>query len=485
MYRHLQHCVSVLNRTSKDGRRIKVNRATTTFHRLCTSLSRIAIVCLPILGISACGGSGAGKTAYVGATVFDGSGAPPIHDAVIIVANGRIEAIGPADLVKVPRGAQELRVDGRWIIPGLIDSHVHASSWTLTRFLSYGITSVRSLGGPNDEMAALRDSVALNSLIGPRMFISGAMIDGSPATWPSATAVRSESEARAAVDNRVLLDATQVKVYSKINRNLLAAIVDEAEALEIPVVAHLGMVDAITAARMGVRSLEHMTGVVEATLADPSRLFRAHASFFGGWKSTSRAWASLDSAALGGTAQALVAEGTTIVPTLVLYETFAHLADADYISQLDLSGVPESVRDDWDVPDLIRRALLSRSDFQVLRRSRPVQDLFVRLYQDLNGLIVAGSDTPNQLLAPGASLHDELALLVNAGLSPKQALLSATRNAARLLGADSLGVLLPGNVADFVVLTGDPLADINNTRTLDRVVLKGVSYHPAEFRLEW
>ena len=180
-----------------------------------------------------------------------------------------------------------------------------------------------------------------------------------------------------------------------------------------------------------------------------------------------------------------MATGAAIVPTLVLYETFAHLTDADYVSHLDLSGVPESVRDDWDVPDLVRRAQLSQSDFRVFRRSRPVQDLFVRLYQNHNGLIVAGSDTPNQLLAPGASLHDELALLVATGLSPRDALLTATRNAARLLGADSLGVLLPGNVADFVVLTGDPLADINNTRTMDRVVLKGVSYHPDEFRLEW
>jgi len=228
-----------------------------------------------------------------------------------------------------------------------------------------------------------------------------------------------------------------------------------------------------------------MTGVVEATLADPSRLFRAHSNFFDGWKRTSRSWASLDSADLDRTALTLVGSGATIVPTLVLYETYAHLADHDYVSGLDLSGVPESARNEWDVPDLIRRAQLSQSDFRVFRRSRPVQDLFVRLYRNHNGDIVAGSDTPNQLLAPGASLHDELALLVAAGLSPKDALLAATRNAARLLGVDSIGVLSAGNAADFVVLTGDPLADIRNTRTVDRVVFRGVSYHPAEFRLEW
>ena len=455
------------------------------YRNLSVFLAWTTLAVLPCLGLGACSGSGAGKTAYVGATVFDGSGAPPMLDAVIIVADGHIEAIGPADLVTVPRGALEMRLDGKWVIPGLIDSHVHAASWTLTRFLSYGVTSVRSMGGPNDEIAALRDSVSLSSLIGPRMYISGAMIDGSPAVWASSVAATSESEARAAVDNRVLIDATQVKVYTKIDRNLLTAIMDEANALEIPVVAHLGKVDAISAARMGVRSLEHMTGVVEATLADPSRLFRAHSSFFEGWKRTSRSWASLDSTALDGTAETLAGLGTTIVPTLVLYEAFAHLSDAAYVDQLDLSGVPEAELNAWDVPDLIRRAQLTNSDFRVLRRSRPVQDLFVRLYRNHNGVVAAGTDTPNQLLAPGASLHDELALLVQAGLSPREALLTATRNGARLLGVDSIGVLLAGNVADFVVLNGSPLADINNTRALDRVVLKGVSYHPEEFRLEW
>jgi imidazolonepropionase-like amidohydrolase len=435
--------------------------------------------------IGACAGSGTGKTAYVGATVFDGTGAPPVFDAVVLVAEGHIEAIGPDGDVRVPRGATEIRADGKWIVPGLIDCHVRAAGWMLRRFLAYGVTSVRSMGGTSASMAALRDSVSLGSLLGPRMYISGSMIDGRQATWGDATAVSSPAAARSAVDSLVLIDAAQVTVYSKIDRRLLAAIADEAEALQIPIAAHLGMVDAITAAGLGVRSIEHMTGVVEATLAEPSRLFRAHADFFSGWKHATRSWASLDSASLDGTARSLAQSGVVIVPTLVLYEAFAHLADDQYISGLDLEGVPQTMRTEWDVPALIRRAQLSQSDFQVLRRSRPVQDLFVRLYKRYGGDVVAGSDTPTQLLAPGASLHDELGLLVAAGLSTEEALLAATRTAARLIGADSIGVLSAGKVADFVVLSGNPLADINNTRLVDRVVFRGTSYHPAELRLDW
>jgi imidazolonepropionase-like amidohydrolase len=341
------------------------------------------------------------------------------------------------------------------------------------------------MGGDQETIVALRDSVSIGSLLGPRLYISGAMIDGSPPTWSDATAATTAAEGRQAVDNRVLIDATQVKIYTKVNRDLLAAISDEATALQIPIAAHLGRVDAITAARVGVRSIEHMTGVVEATMSDPSRLFRAHSSFFAGWKSAARGWANLDSAALDATARALVEAGSVIVPTLVQYETYAHMADDEYISGLDLEGVPQGVRDEWNVPDLIRRAQLTQSDYRLFRRSRPFQDLFIRLYKSHNGTVLAGTDAPAQLIAPGASLHHELALLVAAGLTPREALMAATKDAAELIQADSLGVLTAGNVADFVVLTGNPLEDIENTRAIDRIVFKGVSYHSDELRLDW
>ncbi len=435
--------------------------------------------------LTSCTGSGNGTMAYVGATAFDGSGAPPILDATILVANGRIQGIGSPDMVRIPRGAQEIRLDGKWVIPGLIDAHVHAARWTLPRYLTYGITSIRDMGGPADSVVAVRDSLVLGSLLGPRLYISGPMVDGEPATWSSATTVTDETAARRAVDTLVLLAVDQIKVYTKLSRALLSALLDEAQALDVRVVAHLGRVDALTAAKMGVWSLEHMAGVVEATVPNPQPLFRAHDDFFSGWNACERAWARLDSVALERTARNLSETRVTIVPTLALHETFANLSSGDFISHLDLDGVPQWVRDEWDVPNLIRRARLSAADFAAFRRSRPVQDLFVRRFRAAGGNVVAGSDSPNQLLAPGASLHRELQLLVDAGLSPEEALLTATRNAARLLEADSIGTLLPGNVADFIVLSGNPLDDIRNIGLIDRIVLGGTSMHPNELKLEW
>jgi hypothetical protein len=289
------------------------------------------------------------------------------------------------------------------------------------------------------------------------------MIDGRPATWPGATEVLAPDGSRRAVDDRVLLGATSVKVYTKIDRRLLEPLINEANALEMPVAAHLGRVDAVTAAAMGIHSIEHLSGIVEATVSDPARLYRAHDDFFTGWRLFERSWTTLDSVAIDRTARALAATDVVIVPTLGLHEAFGHLADQQYISRLDLDGVPQPVREAWNVPDLIRRAGLSSADFRAIRSARLVQDLFLRLFKNAGGIVAAGSDSPNQLAA----------------------LLAATRDAAKALDSDSVGILLPGYAADFVVLNADPLEDIANARLIDRIVLGGTGYHPDEFKQDW
>ena len=436
-------------------------------------LRRLHLLTLLLVpGLAACSKPGTGKTVWTGATVLTGTGAS-IANAVIIVADGHIEALGPAEEVRVPRGASVRDVAGRWIIPGLIDSHVHAERWTLPGYLAYGVTSVRDAGGIQDSVIFLRDDITSGTSEGPRMYVSGAMVDAAPAVWPGATVVRSESDARRAVGNRVLIGATQLKIYAKVDRRLLGPLMDEAKALEMPVAAHLGRVDALTAAQLGVRSLEHMSGVIEAVLGPRSGLVEAHADFFRGWNASERGWSRADSAALQRTAEQLVAAGVAIVPTLTLHDAWAHLADEAYVGAVDVSRMPAGAVNAWNVPDLVRRAEISTEDFAAFLRSRPNQDLFVRLFRRAGGLVAAGSDSPNQLLPPGASLHRELALLVAAGLTPDQALLAATRDAARLLAADSIGVLRPGGVADFVVLRADPRQDIANVGAIEEVVAAG------------
>jgi imidazolonepropionase-like amidohydrolase len=417
---------------------------------------------------------------YAGGTLWNGTGVPPILDAVIIVSDGHIEAAGPPDLVAIPRGADVRRVDGRWIIPGLIDAHAHMERWMMPAFLARGITAVRGAGGVLDSVVVLRDNALLGSTLSPRLYIAGAAIDAAPANPPE-VGVSSATEARRAIDALVLADATHAIISPKMTSALLGPLMDEANSLIVPVAGNLGRIDAITAAAAGVMAIEHLSGIVEASVTNPSAYFRAHSNFYAGRKMVLQGWTTLDSARLDRTARALADAGVVIIPTLHYFEGFSRLRDQAYINALDLSLVPESIRRGWNIPGLVRDARLTSRDFTVFRRARPRQNLFVRRFRAAGGIIAAGSNAPETLMAPGAGLHAEMEQLVRAGLSLKDALLTATRDAAVLLATDSIGTIEAGSVADFVVLTADPLQDIANTKAIDFIVFKGVRYFPEDF----
>jgi imidazolonepropionase-like amidohydrolase len=423
--------------------------------------------------------------ALVGGTVIDGSGRPPLTDAVIVVRGARIDTIVPAQGYDIPRRTRVVDVSGKWIIPGLIDAHAHVSRWALPRYLAYGVTTVRDLHGPLDSILPLREAVNLNSISGPRIYSAGAMIDGVPPTYPDAFGVRDEREARRAVDSLVQVGADLVKVYTRIDPDLMRAITDEARTFQMRVAAHLGLTDAVTAANLGVRSIEHLSGIPEAASPAPEALYAAHrAGFFKGWTAAEESWAGLDSAALLKVAQALVARRVILVPTLVLHETYANLDNATTYTDSALKAVPRAEIDRWNTADMIQRAGWTRADFEAFRKSRPKQDLFLRLFYMNRGIIATGTDAPNQQLVPGESEHKELALLVRAGIPPEDALLAATRNAALLIGADSIGTLAPGRAADLLVLSRNPYQDINNTRSIEYVMARG-NLMPADSLRRW
>ena len=150
-----------------------------------------------------------------------------------------------------------------------------------------------------------------------------------------------------------------------------------------------------------------------------------------------------------------------------------------------LRAVPQEEQQRWNVPDMIARAGWTAGDFAAFRRSRPAQDLFLRLFQAKGGRIAVGTDAANQMLIPGYSVHREMELLVAAGLTPDEAISAATRNGALLLRVDSLGLVAPGKVADLLVLTRDPLADIRNTVSIERVMIRGRSLSPDSIRASW
>jgi imidazolonepropionase-like amidohydrolase len=443
--------------------------------------ARISLRAILVSGVVACGDVGSDHIAYVGATIFDGLGRV-IPDAVLVDSGGHIARLGPRDSVRVPAGARVVSLAGRWIIPGLIDGHAHAGESSAARYLSYGITSIRHVGGSLDRLTSLARHIATDSVPGPRLYYSGEPLTGSPPVWPGHTELRTPADAGAAVARLAAGRVSQIKLYTHTSREVMEAVVREARAHDLPVTAHLGYVDAVTAAEAGIHAIEHLSGVVESTVRDPSSLLAAHRHFPVGWMTFLRGWARLDSASLERTATTLAATGVVMVPTLVQSETYARVLDTSYAASLDLSSVTDAEREAWDLPDLVRRYAIGPADLRVLAESRRRQDLFLRRFAARGGEIVAGSDSPNQLLAPGASLHEELALLVRAGFTTSQALTSATSAAARLLRADSIGVLRAGAVADFVVLTANPLGDIRSLGSIELVIARGRRHDPMMLR---
>jgi len=435
---------------------------------------------------AACQPGGDPTIALEGATLIDGSGGAPMHDALIIVKNGHIETVARVSEARVPRGAQEISLVGKTIIPGLIDAHAHVERWAVQRYVVWGVTTVRDLGATSTDSAiALRNDLNLGAVLGPRMFTSGAMIDGAPPTYAAATAVRTRDEARRAVDQRAVVGADCVKIYTKLTPDLLAPLLDEAATLRLPVAAHLGKIDALAAARAGVASLEHMAGVVQAATPSPGAYFRAHDQFLRGWTLEEGGWSTLDSAAVARVARTLAATHVAIVPTLVLHEMMSRLDNPTLLSRPGMEDVPAAAASVRDVQGLLRRAGWRAPELKAFRRSRARQDQFVREFKRAGGLIAAGSDAANQLLVPGLSLHEELSLLVGAGLTPLEALTAATRKGAELMHADSLGRIAPGKVADLVVLDADPAADIGATRHIAWVMIRGRMIPPYSLRKTW
>jgi len=393
--------------------------------------------------------------------------------ATLTVRRGRIAAISAGDLRAGLRPRREVDGAGRTLIPGLIDAHVHVTDWALPLLLRHGVTTVRDLHNAPAYILPLAREDALDR---PRIVAAGALLDGPGSFWKDARVISTVADARAAVRDQVAAGAGVIKVYTRLPVAIISAVVQEARARGTPVAAHLGKTTAVGAARAGVSSIEHLSGIADAASDQPGRLLAAHEDFLAGWTMFEREWARLDPARLDEVARALRAGGVVLVPTLALHEAFARLADPDLLRDPALAGVPPHVLErEWDPKDIMNRAQWTPDTMRDFKAALPVLQRFVASYVRMGGRVVAGTDTPQQFVVPGASLHRELQLYVAGGLTTAAALKTATTNAADLLGiADRAGTVEIGKDADLVLLDADPLADISATMQI-RLVIRGGS----------
>jgi imidazolonepropionase-like amidohydrolase len=447
-----------------------------------------AAVCILALG---CGGAQppSATLAIRGAAVVDVRDGSLHPNQTVLVDGRRIVGVGPADEVAIPDGVDVVDGTGGYLIPGLWDMHAHAfmdspeteqmiagipvdrdrpDAWrtfygpTLDVLLANGVTGIREMWGDRHVLAAVRAEHAAGALTSPRFVAAGHFLSGPGVPFPGTTVVSDPAAARMVVDSLAGTGADFIKVSEGLTLETYEAIVDQARRRGLAVAGHVPEgVGLAAAADAGQRSIEHTPALLDCGVEPPA--------------DTSGPAGELDS---GDTcrriAERLLANGTWVVPTLVAGRGYAFMRDSAFGADPRTRYTPRIIRPVWspatsvlvkDMPEnawVMMRTMYDRS----LRAVGALHREGVRM--------MAGSDFWNPYAFAGFGLHDELALLVEAGLEPLEALRAATLEPARYLEAtDSLGSIEAGKLADLVLLEGNPLQDIRNTSRIRAVVLDG------------
>jgi imidazolonepropionase-like amidohydrolase len=432
-------------------------------------------------------------------TVIDATGRGPEPNMTVIADGDRIVAVGPWKKTHIPSNAVIVDGTGKFLIPGLWDMHVHGASdarapWSHLLFLANGVVGVRDMSGPPDAHA-WRATQTSNEDPSPTIYLGSPIIDGPNPVWPESIVVTDEAQGREAVEQQRERGADFIKVYSRLSRNAYFAIADEANKCNIPFEGHVPeLVTAAEASGAGQKSIEHLTRVadgcskeeesIDSEMQRQEALFRAPgatmAQKIDSGKSIIRINMRVVETFNEATAQSLIAlfvkNRTWQCPTLTLLR--AQIDDPLLANDPRLKYLSREVRAKWDagyyknVPPEPRAAIVKLSKLQFDESVR-----LVGLMYRAGVPILAGTDTMNPQCFPGFGIHDELALLVDAGLSSLAALQAATRNAAEFMGQlDRRGTIEVGKTADLLLLDKDPLVDIHNTRLIRAVVLRGKLY---------
>jgi len=416
------------------------------------------------------------------------TGAPPAPEQTVLVDKERIVAVGSSSSVSIPSGAKILDATGKFLIPGLSDMHIHLTGagepdgsrkFMIPLLLANGITTVRDMGGYLASLVPLRKEIEDGKRLGPRIVLAGPYLDGDPPAFQPAAIVTNQDDAGAAVQWLKQSGVDFLKVQSNLSREAYFAIAEEAKKHNISFVGHVpDSVTASEAADAGQKSIEHLTNVLRACSSKETDLMRTQ--FRDSSKTGQLAWrrellASYSEQKAAELIAKFRAQNTWQTPTLILLRDVAFAsAELNLPSDSHSKYVPRKLLEIWRGG--YEQNITDSTNEQAAVRTMLLKKSFGITGQMQKGSvkILAGTDTAAPFVFPGFSLHEELALLMQAGLTPTQALEAATRNPAEFLGRlDSQGTIAVGKNADLVLLDANPLDDIHNTRKINAVILRG------------
>ena len=410
--------------------------------------------------------------ALTNVTVIDTTGSRPGERATVLIKDDRISEIGEPGKVSIPSGAQTVDGTGKYLLPGLWDMHMHLSYVSDVAFpllIANGVTGVCDMGGDLDQIDQWREQITKGARLGPRIIRAGPVVDGPrKEEGLHRLTVSNAAEARQAVDSLKKRAVDFLKVYHFLSRESYFALADEAKKQGIPFAGHIpNGVSPREASNAGQRSLEHITVLLQALIALENKEGRTSKQL------TAEAFDKL--AGEEGTAlfQAMAKNGTWHTPTLVVAQSFLLRPEMAAKPDDRRNYIAAMTKEHWEKNNPVPQNV-SAEDMAERKKALEKMSEIVGKMRRAGVGILAGTDPPTRDVFPGFSLHDELGLLVKAGLSPLEALQAATLNAAKCLGlAASHGTIEKSKIADLVLLDADPLAAIANTQKIAGIVVAG------------
>ena len=418
-------------------------------------------------------------------TLIDTQSGRESRDQTVVISGDRITAVTNSRDAKPQPGDKVVDGTGKYVIPGLWDMHVHTWKYASTYplYIANGITGVREMFGPPDANA-FRAELASKRVLAPRMYIASPIIDGHPRVWPESIEVADADEARRVVREQKIKGADFIKAYSRLSRESYFAIIDESHRLGLPVDGHVpSQITAWEASDAKQRSFEHLNGIAMACSTREEELkpkLNATTVIRERYRVMAQATRSYSPEKCSRLFARLRANENWQVPTLTVLRSFGLLNDPQFRDDNRIRYFGGKYREWLTAKDDFRMKDWEAADFAIQREIYAFSQKLVGEMFRAGVPILAGTDTGNPYCFPGFSLHDELALLVESGLTPLAALRSATVDPAKFMNAsDRYGSVASGKIADLVLLDADSLADIHNTTRIAAVFLSGKHFDRA------